>query len=182
MSSGSASSKVKCRVIDATDNPSNPVKGCSSNSFAIRPVSFSSITSSMDNPSTDPGTTAKAGDLFTVTIDSKAELYNGEPKYNTTLKDHNNTDQVNQLTGTFSDITTDSNDKPTGEVKGTNFKYAEVGLLNFAVNDIFDDSFTSIDYCPAGENPCTIDPNDDCTDIIDLYPESTFSISRATKP
>jgi len=56
------------------------------------------------------------------------------------LYDHNNTAQVNKLSGVFTIA-----DKSTGESVGSNFKYDEVGLVTFAANDIYDDSFTSAD-------------------------------------
>jgi hypothetical protein len=137
MSSSKAYSKVKCRVTDTTDSPS--VIGCSTDSFSIRPTSFSSITSSMDNASSDLGTTARAGeDTFSITASTATVGYNGVPKYNSNLKDHNDAIQSNKLSGTFS-----AADINTGEATGSNFKYDEVGLLKFSVNDIYDDTFSN---------------------------------------
>lgn len=61
------------------------------------------------------------------------------------MHDHNNSAQVNKLSGVF-----DSANNNTGAAVGANFKYAEVGLVKLAVNDIYDDSFTSIDQLNGG--------------------------------
>ena len=151
-SSSKAYSAVKCRITDTTASPSDPY--CSTDRFAIRPVSFSSVTSNMNNTSSGAGVTAKAGNgLFSITA-SATVGYNGTPQYNSTLKDHNDKDQTNQLLGSFS-----SADIATGEATGADFKYNEVGLVKFAVNDIYDDGFTAID----GTTDCT----NDFSNIVD---------------
>ena len=139
MTSNAAYSDVKCRVTDTTDDLN--VTGCSTDSFAIRPVGFSAVTSNMNNASSGVGVTAKAGgDFFTITASTATTGYNGTPKFNSALHDHNGAEQVNKLSGAFA-----SADKNTGEAVGSNFKYEEVGLVKFAANDIYDDSFTSAD-------------------------------------
>lgn len=139
MTSNAAYSNVKCRVTDTTDDLI--VTGCSTDSFAIRPVGFSAVTSNMNNATSGAGVTAKAGgDFFTITASTATTGYNGTPKFNSTLHDHNGAEQVNKLSGAFA-----SADKNTGEAVGSNFKYEEVGLVKFAANDIYDDSFTSAD-------------------------------------
>jgi hypothetical protein len=135
ISSSVAYSHVKCRITDAA------VVGCSTDSFAIRPTSFRAVTSNMNNVSSGAGITAKAGrDFFTITASTGVPGYSGTPKINSILHDHNNSAQVNKLLGVFT-----SADKNTGEAVGSSFKYDEVGLVKFAANDIYDDSFTRID-------------------------------------
>jgi hypothetical protein len=143
MASSAAYSNVKCRITDTTDELT--VSGCSTDSFVIRPVGFSIVTSNMNNASTGAGITAKAGrDSFTITASTETMGYNGTPKINSTLYDHNNTAQVNKLSGVFT-----TTDKSIGKSVGSNFKYDEVGLVTFAANDIYDDSFTSSDQLNA---------------------------------
>ncbi len=135
ISSSVAYSHVKCRITDAA------VVGCSTDSFAIRPTRFRTVTSNMNNVSSGTGITAKAGrDFFTITANTGVAGYNGIPKINSTLHDHNNSAQANKLSGVFA-----SADKNTGAAVGSHFKYDEVGLVLFAANDIYDDSFTSVD-------------------------------------
>jgi len=127
----------------------NSIVTTSSDSFSVRPSSFSSISSSMNNPTSAVGVTTKAGaDFFSITASTGVTSYTGTPKYNNLLKDHNDSEQKNKLSGNFS-----AANEPSLDARGTNFQYKEVGLLKFAVNDIYDDSFTAIDQV----NDCTDD-------------------------
>jgi len=134
-------------------NESSHVIGWSDN-FSVRPFSFSSLSSSMDNATSGAGTTAKAGtDQFTITASTNTAGYDGTPKYKSLLKDHNNSDQDGKLSGNFS-----AANEPTLDATGAGFIYKEVGLVKFAVNDIYDDSFTAVDQ--------TGDCSDDYSNVL----------------
>jgi len=132
-----------CKVTYIPSAPANAnshVIGWSDN-FSVRPLSFSSLSSSMNNATSGTGTTAKAGtDPFTITASTNTAGYDGTPKYKTVLKDHNDSTQGSKLLGDFS-----AADEPVLDATGANFIYKEVGLVKFAINDIYDDSFTAVD-------------------------------------
>jgi len=139
MTLGAAYSRVMCRITDATGE--TDVVACSTDSFSIRPANFTTVTSTMDNTGSGAGVTAKAGsDSFTITVSTGTVGYNGTPKYNTTLHDHNNIEQDNKLSGNFA-----SADVGTGIAVGSDFKYDEVGLIKLIADDIYDDTFTNVD-------------------------------------
>ncbi|MCK5188608.1 MAG: hypothetical protein KAR12_00980, partial [Methylococcales bacterium] len=144
MSSNTAYKAVKCRVTDATDNPS--VIGCSTDSFAIRPTSFS-ITSSQTNSGSTGSPIAKAGESYTLTA-TAISGYTGTPVINSLkIEAHAGAIQTGTVSGSFNAATPGS-----GTATGTTFTYSEVGSLRFTAQGIYDNNFT------------TIDQLDDCTD------------------
>ena len=145
MTSSTAYSTVKCRVTDATDNPS--ITGCSTDSFAIRPTALN-ISSSLTNTGSTGTPKAKAGENFTLTTTATAG-YDGTPVINNTkLQAHSRANQVGSISGAFNAASS-----ATGIATGTVFNYSEVGVIRFTAQGVYDDSFTSVDQ----SNDCTND-------------------------
>lgn len=135
---------IKCRVTDTT-KPTQPVIGCSSDAFAIRPVDLT-ITSDMTNTGSSGVPKAKAGDPFTI---SAAALpgYDGKPGIDAgKIQDHNGILRNGAVSGSFNNA-----NAATGIATGSNFSYAEVGQFRFLPQGVYDDAFTAIDQ-PADCN------------------------------
>ncbi|MFW5442938.1 MAG: DUF6701 domain-containing protein [Methylococcaceae bacterium] len=144
MTSGTAYSSVKCRVTDATDSPS--VVGCSTDSFAIRPTTFNSVTSNMTNTGFTATPKAKAGDNFTLTASSTTG-YTGTPTIdNTKVEAHSGAIQNGSIAGSFTAAS-------SAAATGSSFTYSEAGAFRFLTAGIYDDSFTAIDQA----SDCTDD-------------------------
>lgn len=136
-SSSTAYRAVKCRITDNTNSPS--VIGCSTDSFAIRPSSFT-ITSTLTNTSSTGMPTAKAGENFSLTA-TATNGYTGTPSINQSkIKAHSGAINTGIISGAFNVATT-----AIGRATGSGFTYSEVGLLRFSTEGIYDDSFTAID-------------------------------------
>jgi len=133
-----AYSSVGCRVTDANDSPT--VQGCSSDSFAIRPVSLSLTAPALNNAGVTGAPVAIAGDPagFTLEVTTVAG-YDGTPVIAGALEAHSGGIAGN-LTGTFP-----AADINTGTTSGTSFVYDEVGNFRFPAEAIRDTSFTSVD-------------------------------------
>lgn len=132
-----AHANLRCRVTDANQTPN--VKGCSSDSFAIRPPQFA-VSANLGGP------TLKAGHDFTLTADSGASAgYAGTPAIDATkLRDHND-NLPGTLAGAFA--------AATGAAASGIFKYHDVGTLSFLADAVTDESFSGIDQpddCVAG--------------------------------
>lgn len=152
---------VKCRVTDATVNPSKVA--CSSDGFAIRPTAFSSVSTTQATADTANGasTTAtprlQAGSTpFDLTATAIAG-YDGTPKIdNALIEAHVDATAAGTVAGDF-----DAAASSTGIASGSGFTYSEVGYFRFKINGVYDDGFTSID---SGGGDCindfsnTVDP------------------------
>ncbi|HUD25058.1 MAG TPA: DUF6701 domain-containing protein [Burkholderiaceae bacterium] len=138
---------VRVRISYPTSSPT--VSTCSTDSFAIRPTGFSSLTSSMTNGGSSGTPKAKAGDAFTLTAVAGAG-YDGTPSINASLVTAQaGAVQVGAIGGSFAAAASGS-----GTSTGSAFTYSEVGNFTLGVDAVFDSGFTSID--PAGTD-CTND-------------------------
>ncbi|MGZ8184131.1 MAG: DUF6701 domain-containing protein [Methylobacter sp.] len=147
---------VRARITDGTNTPK---VGCSTDNFAIRPPSFTSVTSSMTNSGTAGMPSAIAGSgAFTLNAATGLSGYNGTPKIdNSVVEAHAGAKQNGIVTGVFSAA------GATGTATGTGFIYSEVGNFRFlgadaglgstAPRGVYDDTFTAVDS--AGD--CTND-------------------------
>ncbi|MCK5829236.1 MAG: hypothetical protein KAH20_02935 [Methylococcales bacterium] len=136
-SSNTAYQAVKCRVTDNTNDPS--VVGCSTDSFSIRPVSFT-VSSNLTNTGFIGIPKAKAGEYFTLTA-TAVKGYTGTPSINPLkIEAHSGSITEGNISGSFN-----AGNFATGSATNTVFKYSEVGLLRFIPKGIFDESFTSVD-------------------------------------
>lgn len=141
---------VRVRISYPTTSPT--VTTCSSDSFAIRPQSFT-VTSSNANAddaglSTVAATVVKAGSAFALTATAVAG-YSTTPLVDSSkLAAHTGAVQVGLLGGSFGAAAAG-----TGEATGS-FTYSEVGYFNLAANGVYDDTFTAVDASPAD---CTND-------------------------
>jgi len=143
----SAYRDVRVRVSYPTSSPTVTV--CSTDSFAIRPTGFSSVTSTLSNASSSGTPNAKAGDPFTIIAVAGAG-YDGTPSINTgLLTAHSGAVQVGAIAGSFAAATSG-----TGTATGNAFTYSEVGNFTLGADAVFDSGFTSVD--PAGTD-CTSD-------------------------
>ena len=148
MTVSKAYAKLRCRVTDASQ--SSPVTGCSTDSFAVRPTSFSV------NSSADVSSTVKAGAAFSLTAASGVLGYNGVPKLNgDKLTPHSNARATGSLAGSFA-----AADPVTGTASGSGFTYSEVGTFNLAAQGVYDDNFTAVD---SANGDCS---NDDFSNAL----------------
>ena len=145
---------VRCRVTDATVSPSKV--SCSTDAFAIRPVSFSSVTTTVATADTTNGSSTtntprlKAGttafDLTATAING----YNGTPKIdNSQIGAHTGAVTTGAVTGSFGAASS-----ANGQASGSSFLYSEVGYFRFIPTGVYDDGFTSVD---AGTGDCSSD-------------------------
>jgi len=143
----SAYPDVRVRVSYPTSSPT--VSTCSTDSFAIRPIGFSSVTSSMTNTGSSGSPYAKAGAAFTITAVAGAG-YNGTPSINAALVSaQGGAVHIGAVGGSFA-----AANSGTGTATGNAFTYSEVGNFALGVDAVYDSSFTSVD--PPGTD-CTND-------------------------
>lgn len=118
------------------------VTRCSTDNHAIRPLGLTvSSTANADATGTDVNATPaiKAGAIFTLTA-TALPSYNGTPAIDSSLvAAHAGAVQAGSVGGSFGAAS-----PGTGAATG-NFTYSEVGYFNFAVNGVYDDSFTAVD-------------------------------------
>ncbi len=134
--------KLRCRVRD--NNLSPVVYGCSSDSFAVRPTSFT-VSATANADSTGTSTTAtpaiKAGANFSLTAATGVAGYDGTPNIdNAKLAAHSGAAQVGIVSGNFSAASSG-----TGTATGAAFNYSEAGYFRLTANGVYDDTFTAID-------------------------------------
>lgn len=129
---------------------------CSNDRFAIRPASFTSITSSDANAdATGSSATAtlivKAGGNFSLTANTGTPGYDGTPAVSPTLIEWIGMPvKIGTLAGTFSTAATSS----TGDgASGSAFTYDEVGYFRFQPQGVYDATFTSA-YQDATDTVC----------------------------
>jgi len=136
---------------------------CSNDRFAIRPASFSAISSGTATAdSTGASATAtplvNAGASFTLTADTGTPGYNGTPAITPALIEWLAMPvRIGTLAGSFSTAATAA----TGNgASGAAFTYDEVGYFRFQPQGVFDDGFTSA-YQDASDTVCiNTSPND----------------------
>jgi len=131
----SAYKKVKCRVTDNT-NPAAIITGCSTDSFAVRPTSFSVSSSTIASSATPTSSftpTTKAGTIFELIFTGYSEQPNQID--NTKVEPLPNTSLSAELAGIRSSLAADS-------VFTGDFTYSDVGWLLLQENAIYDDIFT----------------------------------------
>ncbi|MDR3370374.1 DUF6701 domain-containing protein [Rhodoferax sp.] len=133
---------------------------CSTDNFAIRPTTFSSIYSTDANAdSTGQSASAtpavKAGTTFNVTVDTNKVGYDGTPKVNGALLEWpyvpvggRASPGVGNLSGgpVFSGAASVS----TGNGASGSFTYDEVGYFRFKADGVYDDTFTATSGDQAG--------------------------------
>lgn len=140
-----AARNVRVRM---TDNSPTPITACSTDNFAVRPLSLTLSSSANADPagtSTTATPTLAAGASFTLTATAVngagATLsgYAGTPQVNSTLVSaHVGSVATGTLTGTFPLAV-------NGVSSGNAFSYNEVGYFRFAATGVYDDGFTGVD-------------------------------------
>ncbi len=135
---------VRMRISYPTSSPTIIV--CSSDNFAIRPTSFTGLSSTNANNTGSTGTPfLKTGANFNLTVNSVAG-YNGTPSTDNTKVVGSPT--AGTIGGSFGAAPVG-----TGTATGASFFYSEVGNFGLSLNAIYDSSFTSVDQV----NDCTAD-------------------------
>lgn len=136
---------------------------CSNDRFAIRPASFSTVSSTDANADSagSSGTAApviKAGTAFSLTADTATPGYDGVPGVAPTLIEWASMPvQLGTLAGSFSTAATAA----TGDgASGSAFTYSEVGYFRFQAQGVYDASFTS-PYQDASDSVCVNTAPDD---------------------
>ncbi|MES2584923.1 MAG: DUF6701 domain-containing protein [Pseudomonadota bacterium] len=142
MTVNKAYANLRCRVTDATATPT--VVGCSSDSFSVRPSSFT-VTSNATNSTATSTPVFKTGAAFSLSATAIAG-YSGTPLVNASLLV--GSPNAGTLTGTFP-----AANVLTGIATNVSFSYSEVGTLGLSTNAVFDSTFTAID----SPNDCTAD-------------------------
>ncbi len=143
---------LRCIV---TDTNAIQQVSLSADNFAVRPASFTSMSSSANadrlngaSVSNSPVFTAGTGQ-FAMTVATGLSNYNGMPKIANNpipITAHAGAVRAGVLSGTF-DLASN------GVSTGTNFIYDEVGYFKFNALGIYDDTFTQVD---AANGDCTL--------------------------
>lgn len=138
MTSPVASRKAQVRIKIGTSY------ACSSDKFAIRPISFA-ISSNMNADATGVSATAtptlKAGASFILNAAAGVAGYNGTPTIDMTkLAAHGGAVTTGSINGAFPAAA-----PATGVSSGTAFAYSEVGYFMFAPDGVLDSTFTAVD-------------------------------------
>lgn len=128
---------------------------CSTDSFAVRPQTFTSITSSANADSAGNNATAtpvtKAGSAFSLTANTGVAGYDGNPKADPSLIEWQNVPaggRGSPGTGTLDGSTSGSPvfstaaSATTGNGAAGSFTYDEAGYFRFKANGVYDDTFT----------------------------------------
>lgn len=151
-------SKLRCRVTDKNGTPT--VYGCSTDTFAVRPQSISSISSNAnaDGAGSSAGAMpiVRAGTVFSLTAGTGKAGYGGIPKIDATKIEWPGMPgggALGTLSGTF---TTAANPANGNGATGSAFTYSEVGYFRFLTQGVFDDSFTVLSS-DAANGDCTND-------------------------
>lgn len=152
--------------VRATVGASTPA--CSSDSFAIRPSSFSSVASSANADSTGASATAsptvKAGTPFTLTANTGVVGYNGNPKADPSLLEWLSAPTGGRAapgTGTLDGSTpgdlsfATAASAATGNGASGNFTYDEAGYFRFIANGVYDDTFV-VDSGDKANGDCVV--------------------------
>lgn len=149
-----AYSKLICRVRDSNITPN--VYGCSSDDFSVRPVAFSSVSSTGATAdgagiSATNGPVIKAGAAFNLTANTGTAGYDGIPKIDTSagspFLEWQNA-PVGGLpapgTGILTGLFTSAANVANGNgASGNAFTYDEVGYFRFKALGVYDDTFTT---------------------------------------
>jgi MSHA biogenesis protein MshQ len=136
---------LRCRVVDGNLNKS----GCSSDNFAVRPQAFT-LSSLNATASTPAGPSSvpflKAGTNFQLQALSGESNYIGTPKI-ASIAAHTGAPAVGILSyeGSSGTVYDSLPTAVAGKSVATNFKYSEVGLFQFLLNSVYDDSFAEVD-------------------------------------
>lgn len=143
-----AYSNLRCRVTDANQTPN--VVACSADNFAVRPTKLTVTSTDATADNTGASKTAmpkiKAGANFNLTATAWAG-YDGSPKIDLTkvTASASNNGTLGGALGAAAIA--------TGIASSTSMTYSEVGYFNFAINGVYDDTFTAIDQsadCAVG--------------------------------
>jgi MSHA biogenesis protein MshQ len=143
----SAYQKLVAIISDGTSS------ACSTDSFSVRPLSISSVTSSNATQTSTTGTPIlKAGtDNFSLTattagVSNSPSLYTGVMKINSALlAAASPATNVGTLTGTFPSATSGT---PSSTATATTFTYSEVGGFMFPVDSVYEGVVSTVD-CPG---------------------------------
>jgi len=150
-----AARNVRVRARVGTTTPA-----CSTDNFAIRPTTYSSVYSSDANADSGGASATatpavKAGTAFQVVADTNVVGYDGTPKANVTQIEWIGAPAggrpapgVGSLSGGPAFSTAAS--ATTGNGASGSFTYDEVGYFRFKVNGVYDDTFTATSGDPAG--------------------------------
>lgn len=137
--------KLLCRVSDS--NMASTVYGCSSDRFTVRPLGFSSVTSSASADATGASATATpvlaAGADFSLIANTDMPGYDGTPTLDSSRLEWlgapvggKSAPGAGTISGTFSTAASAA----TGNgATGTTFKYDEVGYFRFQTLGVYDD-------------------------------------------
>lgn len=135
-----AYTKVRCRVSDTNVS----VSGCSSDTFSVRPSSFTlSATANADatGASTTNTPVIRAGSAFGLTASTGVVGYNGVPQIdNNKIQAHTAAVQAGTVNSNFT-----AANATNGTATGSNFIYSEVGYFRFVANGVYDSLFTAVD-------------------------------------
>jgi len=140
----SAYRNVRVRIRFPVAGPT--VTSCSTDNFAIRPQSFSSVTSTNATQTNTSGTPIiKTGANFNLTATSVAG-YDGAPSIDNTQVV--GTPTAGSIGGSFGAAPIG-----TGTATGASFTYTEVGNFGLNANAVFDSTFTGVD---TGAADCVV--------------------------
>lgn len=140
---------VKVRIRDTSVTPNQP--SCSTDNFAVRPVSLALTATGVGADATGTSTVAtptiKAGANFTLTATASDTGYTGTPTIDpAALLAHTGAVRSGALTGAFP--------AATAGIASAAFSYDEVGYFQLNANGLMDATYTNVDN---GVGDCTPD-------------------------
>ena len=144
-----AYANLRCRVTDTNQVPT--VQGCSTDNFAVRPVSLAltatGLNADASGVSASATPTAKAGVNFTLTATASDAGYTGIPTIDVaTLAAHTGAVRNGTLTGTLP--------AAIAGVASASFTYDDAGYFMLTANGLLDTTFTAVD---SASGDCTAD-------------------------
>ncbi len=170
---GKAYRDVRVQFVCSAANCGTATTVCAPDAFAVRPPSFSTVTSTANADSSGASATnsptIKTGAAFTLTANTGTPGYDAAPNVDSTKvqwptppANGRSGSGAGTLTGFFSTPAASANGN---NANGTNFAYDEVGYFQFAAGGVYDPSYAgwSGDVgngdCVANSYSNTVDPS-----------------------
>lgn len=165
----SAYRDVRVEFVCSAANCGSAVTSCATDGFAVRPVSFSSVSSSASNDATGTSATTttalvKAGSAFTLTAGTGTPGYGGTPAVDATKTEWLGVPSGGRSspgTGTVAGNFTTAAAVASGNgATGSAFTYDEVGYFRFKAGGIYDANFAAVSGDVSNGDCLNTPPND----------------------
>lgn len=140
---GNAYAKLRCRARDAV-----PVYGCSTDNFTVRPIAFTSVTSTNANAdaagtSTTATPAVKAGSFFNLSAATGLTGYMGTPVIDASLLQWGGVPTGGRAAPGVGAVSGSFPAASSGTSSGSSFSYNEAGYFRFLAQGVYDGTFAS---------------------------------------